>query len=135
MGYASYLGLGEYWMTGTTLISNSRISIVPILKNGKPDFWGATPNDIRQQIKQHDKDKAYVLSENDNFLEELEERYGLPMITWNYNNETRKFTQKKINTGDRLLIYNNPEIYNRISKRAKHFRRQCNKSLPNYSKR
>ena len=135
MGYASYLGLGEYWMSGTTLISNSRINIVPILNNGKPDFWGATPNDIRQQIKPLAKDKAYVLSDNDNFLGDLEKKYGLPMITWNYDNETRKFTQKKINTGDRLLIYNNPEIYNRISKRAKHFTRQCNQSLPNYRNR
>ena len=135
MGYSSYLGLSEYWMTGTTLISNSRIQIVPILQNGKPDFWGATPQDIRQQIQSLDKSNAYVVSDNDAFLEKLEEPYGTPKITWNYNSETRQFTQNNIDTSNRLLIYNNPRIYNKISKKAKHFRRQCDKSLPDYRKR
>jgi uncharacterized membrane protein YecN with MAPEG domain len=135
MGYSSYLGLSEYWMTGTTLVSNSKVEIVPILQNGKPDFWGATPQDIRQQIQSLDKSNAYVVSDNDAFLEKLEEPYGTPKITWNYNSETRQFTQNNIDTSNRLLIYNNSKIYNKISKKAKHFRRQCNKSLPNYRKR
>ena len=57
------------------------------------------------------------------------------MITWNYDNETREFTLGSINTSDRLLIYNNPRIYNRIAKKAKHFKRQCNPSLPDYRER
>ena len=135
MGYDSYLGLSEYWMTGATLISNSKIRLIPILKDGKPDFWGATPQDIREQIKPIKGDKAYVLSDNDKFIGKLETWYGPPMITWNYDNETREFTLKSINTSDRLLIYNNPRIYNRIAKKAKHFKRQCNPSLPDYRER
>ena len=134
-GYASYLGLGEYWMTGVTLISNSKISLIPILKDGKPDFWGATPQDVREQIKPIRRDKAYVLSNDDSFIKNLENQYGLPMLTWNYDNETREFTQEEIDTSNRLLIYNNKVIFNRISKKAKHFKRQCNQSLPNYRKR
>ena len=135
MGYDSYLGLGEYWMTGATLISNSKIRLIPILKDGKPDFWGATPQDIRKQIKPIKSDKAYVLSNDDSFIEKLESQYGLPTKTWNYDNKTREFTQEEIDTSNRLLIYNNKVIFNRISKKAKHFKRQCNKSLPNYRKR
>jgi hypothetical protein len=135
MGYSSYLGLSEYWMTGTTLVSNSKVEIVPILQNGKPDFWGATPQDIRQQIQSLDKSNAYVVSDNDAFLEKLEEPYGPPKIRWNYNNETRQFTQNDIDTSNRLIIYDNPKIYNKVSKKAKHFKRQCNKSLPDYRKR
>ena len=135
MGYDSYLGIGEYWMTGTTLISNSKVNMIAIQKNGKPDFWGATPDDVKQQIKSLDKNNTYLLSNNDTFLETLDKRYGLPTITWNYNDATRQFTTDKIDTSNRLLIYNNPDIYNIISKRAKHFKRQCNKSLPNYKKR
>ncbi len=135
MGYDSYLGLSEYWMTGATLISNTKISLIPILKDGKPDFWGATPQDIREQIKPIKGDKAYVLSNNDKFIGKLETWYGPPMITWNYDNETREFTLESINTSDRLLIYNNSMIYNRIAKKAKHFKRQCNQFLPDYRER
>ncbi len=135
MGYDSYLGLSEYWMTGATLISNTKISLIPILKDGKPDFWGATPQDIREKIKPIKGDKAYVLSNNDKFIGKLETWYGPPMITWNYDNETREFTLESINTSDRLLIYSNPTIYNRIAKKAKHFKRQCNPSLPDYRER
>ena len=135
MGYDSYLGLGEYWMTGATLISNSKIRLIPILKDGKPDFWAATPQDIRKQIKPIKSDKAYVLSNDDSFIEKLESQYGLPTKTWNYDNKTREFTQEEIDTSNRLLIYNNKVIFNRISKKAKHFKRQCNKSLPNYRRR
>ena len=52
MDYNSYLGLGDYWMSGTTLISNSKIQIIPIHETGVPDFWGATPQDIQEEIKQ-----------------------------------------------------------------------------------
>ena len=135
MGYSSYLGLGDYWMSSTTLISNSRVQIIPIHQTGVPDFWGATPQDIRQQIKPLNRDKAYLLTDSDTFNEQFGRRYGLPTITWNYNNETRQFTQDNIDTNNRLLIYNNPKIYNKVRKKSKNFKRQCNPSLPNYSVR
>ena len=135
MGYNSYLGVGEYWMTSATLLSNSKIFIVPILKSGKPDFWGATPQDIREHIEKLKGDKTYLLSDNDKFKNQFETRYGTATTTWNYDNETRKFTQRELETSNRLLIYDNPDIYKTIRKKSKHFSRQCNRSLPNYKKR
>ena len=135
MDYDSYLGLGEYWMTSATLLSNSKIYILPILSSGKPDFWGATPKDIREYIKPHQDGKAYLLSDNDKFKEKFEKRYGPAKISWNYDIETRQFTQDATQSPNRLLIYNNPEIYSTIRKKSKHFKRQCNRSLPNYKKR
>ena len=106
-----------------------------MLKTGKPDFWGATPQDIKYLIKPLDKQKTYLISDSDNFKKRIETRYGEPIITWNYDDKKRIFTQKKIQTENRILIFNNPEIYKKVSRRAKNFKRQCNKALPNYNKR
>jgi len=135
MGYESYLGLGEFWTTATTLISNSQIQLIAILKSGKPNFWSATPKAISQQIKGLNKNKAYLISESEEFQKNFEGKYGSPEITWYYDSAARRFTQRRIVTNSKLLIYNNKNIYNTIERRAKKFKRQCNKSLPNYSKR
>jgi hypothetical protein len=135
MGYSSYLGIGQYWMTAVTLLSNSKIQLIPMLKTGKPDFWGATPQDIKYLIKPLDKQKTYLISDSDNFKKRIETRYGEPIITWNYDDKKRLLTQKKIQTENRILIFNNPEIYKKVSRRTKNFKRQCNKALPNYNKR
>ena len=135
MDYSSYLGLGDYWMSGTTLISNSKVQIIPIHQTGVPDFWGATPQDIREQIKPLKRDHAYVLTDNEGFNTKFAERYGPPTITWNYDHKTREFSRENIKTNFKLLVYENPEIYNKVRKKSKNFQRQCNPSLPNYSVR
>jgi len=132
MGYDSYLGLGDYWMSGATLASNSKINVVAIHSTGLPDFWGATPQDIRRQIKPLNKEKTYLLTEDNAFKEKFEDKYGAPTETWNYNNEERRFTTKPIQTSQRLQIYDNPDIYNKVRKHSKKFKRQCNPSLPRY---
>ena len=134
-GYNTYLGLGDYWMSGTTLITNSRLHIIPIHNTGIPDFWGHTPQDIRREIKTLDQTHSYLLTEDNAFKERFEEKYGAPYETWNYNIEERTFTREPINTNFRLQFYNNPKIYNRVRKSSKKFKRQCNPSLPNYSVR
>ena len=135
MDYSSYLGLGDYWMSGTTLISNSKVQIIPIHQTGVPDFWGATPQDIREQIKPLKRDHAYVLTDNEGFNDKFAERYGPPTITWNYDRKTREFSRENIKTNFKLLVYENPEIYNKVRKKSKNFQRQCNPSKPNYSVR
>ena len=134
-GYNSYLGLGDYWMSGATLTTNSKLYIVPIHNTGVPDFWGATPQDIRRQIKTLDKNNTFLLTEDDAFKERFERKYGEPNETWNYNIEERTFTKEPINTNLRLQTYNNPKIYKKVRKYSKNFRRQCNPSLPDYAVR
>ena len=135
MGYGSYLGLGDYWTSGATLASNSEIHVVAIHYTGYPDFWGATPQDVQQQIKLLDNKNSYLLTENDEFKTNFEKNFGLPIITWNYDNERRNFTTDSISTDKRLQIYSNPEIYKIVKKHSENFSRQCNPSLPNYSVR
>jgi len=135
MGYNSYLGLGDYWMSGATLATNSKMHIVPIHYTGIPDFWGATPQDIRRQIKYLNNTKAYLLTEDDTFKKEFEKKYGDPSTTWNYSSEDRKFTKEPIKTSNRLQIYDNPEIYNQVRKYSKRFKRQCDPSKPKYKVR
>ena len=135
MDYSSYLGLGDYWMSGPTLISNSKVQIIPIHQTGVPDFWGATPQDIREQIKPLKRDHAYVLTDNEGFNDKFAERYGPPTITWNYDRKTREFSRENIKTNFKLLVYENPKIYNKVRKKSKNFQRQCNPSKPNYSVR
>jgi hypothetical protein len=132
MGYNSYLGLGDYWMSGATLASNSKIHVIPIHNTGLPDFWGATPQDIRRQIKPLNKNKTYLLTEDDAFKAKFEVRYGAPTQTWNYNLEDRTFTTEPVQTNLRLQIYDNPKIYNKVRKHSKKFKRQCNPELPKY---
>ena len=138
MGYDNYLGLGDYWTAGAALVTNSKLQIVPILKSGNPDFWGATPQDIKQQIKPLDKSKAYVVVEylqsrvNQKFQKKIQSKYGEPDIIWNYNDENRTFTKDEIDTNNKILVYDNPEIYKRISRKSKKFKRECNKASPNY---
>ena len=135
MGYNSYLGLGDYWLSAIALASNSTTHIIPIHNTGLPDFWGATPQDIRKQIRPLDKNKSYLLTENNTFKEKFEKRYGAPIKTWNYDETKRIFTTESIKTSQRLQIYDNPDIYNKVRKHSKKFKRQCNPSLPKYSVR
>ena len=135
MEYDSYLGLGDYWVSGATLATNSRIHVIPIHYTGFPDFWGATPQDVRLQIKSLDKEKTYLLTEDDEFKQNFEEEFGPAVKTWNYNKTERAFTLEPIQTSQRIQIYTNPSIYKRVKKHSIDFKRQCNPSLPNYSER
>ena len=135
MGYDNYLGLGDYWMSGATLSTNSKIYIVPIHYTGVPDFWGATPQDIKRKIKTLDKKKSYLLTENDTFKKQFEKNYGPAVTTWNYDEMNNQFTKEPVNTTHRLQVYDNPKIYNRVRKSAKKFKRQCDPSLPKYKVR
>ena len=135
MGYNSYLGLGDYWMSGATLASNSKIEIIPIKRDGRPDFWGATPQDVRRQIKSLSQDKTYLLTDEDRLEQTFEKEYGAPIKTWNYDSNVRKFTTDSIKTNQKIQIFDNPDIYNKIRKHSEKFKRQCNRSLPIYRAR
>ena len=93
---------------------------------------------IKQQIKPLDKSKAYVVVEylqsrvNQKFQKKIQSKYGEPDIIWNYNDENRTFTRDEIDTNNKILVYDNPEIYKRISRKSKKFKRECNKASPNY---
>ena len=119
MGYSSYLGLGDYWMTGATLATNSKLQLIPIHRSGSPDFWGATPEDIRQQIKPLSRDNVYLLSDNETFNRKFEELYGMPKIAWQYDRENRRFIQQGDDTDTKILAYNNPVLYANIKQNSK----------------
>ena len=135
MGYNAYLGLGNYWISGATLATNSKIHVIPIHYTGFPDFWGATPQDVRLQIESLDQEKTYLLTEDDEFKQNFEEEFGPAVKTWNYNKTERAFTLEPIQTSQRIQIYTNPSIFKRVRKHSIDFKRQCNPSLPNYSER
>lgn len=120
MGYTSYLGLGDYWMTGATLASNSKLQLIPIHNTGIPDFWGATPQDIKRRIKPLSRDNAYLVSNNENFNKKFQRKYGLPMMAWKYDSEERIFKPEGTNTDrkTKMLIFNNPLLHASIKKNS-----------------
>ena len=118
MGYSSYLGLGDYWMTGATLATNSKLQLVPIHRSGSPDFWGATPKDIWHYIKPLNKDKVYLISDNETFNQRFERQYGMPETTWKHDNVKRRFIKQDNDANVKALTYNNPVLYTNIKQNS-----------------
>ena len=108
-------------MTGATLATNSKLQLVPIHRSGSPDFWGATPEYIRQHIKPLSRDKVYLLSDDETFNQRFERQYGMPKTTWQYDSENREFIQQENDINIKALTYNNPELYTNIKQNSKNW--------------
>ena len=108
MEYNSYLGLGIYWMSSANLARNSKIEIIPIKRDRRPDFWEANPQDVRRQIKSLNQDKTNLLTEENRFEQGFDEGNGAPIKTWNYDSEERKFTTDSIKNDQRIQTFDNP---------------------------
>ena len=145
-GYDTYAGFGDFWSSGITMLSNSKINITPINSSGEGDFWATSPQTVKNNLKNTNESKVYIFSINRQFSDKLIRNFGTPEKDWHYNQKMNTFQDSnleynsmstyRINLSDaRILLFEGNAISKKVLNSASRFKRQCNRDLPNFKER
>ena len=131
----SSMGFSDYWGAGITMMSNDRLSVIPIHPSGFADFWSLSPGYVDMVASQKETGINYVVSTNTVFSNEIRKNFGKPDQSYGYDSKNRVFKPGTSSDTAEILIYNNNRIKSLALKSSRTFVRQCDRSKEGFRER
>lgn len=131
----SSMGFSDYWGAGLTMMSNDRLSIIPIHPSGFADFWSLSPGYLEIVASQKETGINYVVSTNSAFSKKIRKNFGKPDQSYGYDPKNRVFNTGTSSDATEILIYNNNKIKSLALKSSRTFDRQCDRSKEGFRER
>ena len=129
--YGLRYGISDFWGAEPDLFSNGELLIVPVLNNGKPDFWAFSPHYFLAPNRKISRDFNFIYSTSPEFSGKMIEAYGKPSKIFYFDEASSSFRESTSahQQGKYVMLYSDPSIIaSRIKDKANSFRRECDRS-------